>query len=165
VQKFWIRVLIVGGRSSLVKSSIMMWSRLIYYQPIKLMSRSGPTCLILIDDDLMLICSLMFWWILGDALTELEVKPNHRWWYLLSCKNFWKLSYSNTKSGAHTNEAPYFLYVVMHMLKVIEVIWSVDREPLAFSYAAMRVLKVIEAVWSIDREPHAFRTWWCACWK
>jgi hypothetical protein len=38
----------------------------------------------------------------------------------------------------------------MHLLKVAEVVWSVDREPLTFLYAVMRVLKVIEHVWIID---------------
>jgi hypothetical protein len=28
--------------------------------------------------------------------------------------------------------APYFLDVVMRVLKVVEVIWGIDREPLAF---------------------------------
>jgi hypothetical protein len=29
----------------------------------------------------------------------------------------------------------------------------------------MRVLKVIEVVWSVDREPHAFCSRWCTCKK
>jgi hypothetical protein len=44
---------------------------------------------------------------------------------------------------------------VMCVLKVIEVVWSVDREPLTFLYAVMCVLKIIEAIRSIDREPLA----------
>jgi hypothetical protein len=39
--------LIVGGRSPFANSSIMKWSRLIRCQPMKLMSRSGPTYLII----------------------------------------------------------------------------------------------------------------------
>jgi hypothetical protein len=32
-----------------------------------------------------------------------------------------------------------------------------------FLYVAPRVLKVIEVVWSVDWEPLAFCTWKCAC--
>jgi hypothetical protein len=46
--------------------------------------------------------------------------------------------------------APYFLYAALRVLEVIEVIWSIDRESLAFLYTAMRVLKVIKAERYID---------------
>jgi hypothetical protein len=52
------------------------------------MSRSRPTCPIMIDNHLMLIFSLTFRWILGDALVRLGIEPNHWWWYLLSCNFF-----------------------------------------------------------------------------
>jgi hypothetical protein len=55
----------------------------------------------------------------------------------------------------HRSKTLYFLYAVMCVLKVIEVVWSVDREPLTFLYAVMCVLKIIEAIRSIDREPLA----------
>jgi hypothetical protein len=40
-----------------------------------------------------------------------------------------------------------------------------ERRPRArfFLYAAMHVLKVVEAVWSINREPFAFYTRRCTC--
>jgi hypothetical protein len=78
VRKSWIRVLIMDGRSSPVNSFIMIWSQLIRCQPMKLMSRSGLTCPIMIDDDLVLIYSPAFQWILEDMLAGLGVKPNHR---------------------------------------------------------------------------------------
>jgi hypothetical protein len=28
--------------------------------------------------------------------------------------------------------APCFLYVAMHVLKVVDVVWSIDQEPIAF---------------------------------
>jgi hypothetical protein len=42
-----------------------------------------------------------------------------------------------------------------------------ERRPRApfFLYAAMHMLKVVEAVWSINQERLAFRTWCCACKK
>jgi hypothetical protein len=78
------------------------------------------------------------------------------------------------------------LYTVIRLLKVIEGVWSVDREPLlfvrgdthaesnrscmerrsgalCFLYAAMHVLKAIEAVWSVDRGTIAFYMRRCAC--
>jgi hypothetical protein len=42
--------------------------------------------------------------------------------------------------------------MVKRVLKVIEDVWSVDREPPCFLYAVKRMLKVIEDVWSINRE-------------
>jgi hypothetical protein len=132
VWESWIRVLTMGGGPSLANSSIMMWSWLICCHPMKPLNRSGLICPIMIDDHLVLICSLTFWWILGDALAGLGVELNHRGWYLLSCKNFWKLDWSNTKSGAHTYRAPCFSFAVMRVLKVIEVVWSIDRGSLAF---------------------------------
>jgi hypothetical protein len=49
------------------------------------------------------------------------------------------------------------LYAMKRVLKVIEDVWSVDREPPYFLYVAKRVLKVIEEdVWSVDREPPCF---------
>jgi hypothetical protein len=53
------------------------------------------------------------------------------------------------------SKTPYFSYAVMCVLKVIEVVWSIDRKPLAFLYAVMCVLKIIEAIRSIDQEPLA----------
>jgi hypothetical protein len=50
-------------------------------------------------------------------------------------------------------ELQIFLYVTKRVLKVIEDMWSVDREPPCFLYAAKRVLNIIEDVWSVDREP------------
>jgi hypothetical protein len=45
------------------------------------------------------------------------------------------------------------LYAAKHVLRVIEDVWSVDREPYCFLYAVKRGLKVIEEdVWSVDRE-------------
>jgi hypothetical protein len=63
-------------------------NRLICYQSMKLMSRSELIYPIIIDTDLVLTYSIVFQWILGDALAGFRVEPNHRWWYLLSCKNF-----------------------------------------------------------------------------
>jgi hypothetical protein len=37
--------------------------------------------------------------------------------------------------------------------------------PPYFLYAVMRMLKVIEVVWSVDRESFTFCTWQCACKK
>jgi hypothetical protein len=62
-------------------------------------------------------------------------------------------------------EPPCFLYAAKCVLKVIEDVWSVDREPPCFLYAAKCVLKVIEDVWSVDREPLAFCTRCYACKK
>jgi hypothetical protein len=43
------------------------------------------------------------------------------------------------------------------VLKVIEDVWNIDREPPCFSYVMKRVLKVIEEdVWSVNREPPCF---------
>jgi hypothetical protein len=45
----------------------------------------------------------------------------------------WKARMESSKSCMeHRSGAPYFLYVAMHVLKVVEVAWSVDRKPLAF---------------------------------
>jgi hypothetical protein len=52
---------------------------------MKIMSRSGLICPIVIDVDLMLTYSVVFRWKLGDAFARFRVEPNHRWWYLLSC--------------------------------------------------------------------------------
>jgi riboflavin biosynthesis pyrimidine reductase len=60
MQESQIRALIVGGGYSLANSFIMMYNQLIYYQSMKLMSRSGLICPIIIDADLMLTYSIMF---------------------------------------------------------------------------------------------------------
>jgi hypothetical protein len=60
VHESWIRVLIVGGGDSLANSFIMMQNRLICYQSMNLMSRSGLICPIIIDADLVLTYSVMF---------------------------------------------------------------------------------------------------------
>jgi hypothetical protein len=39
---------------------------------------------------------------------------------------------SNRSFMERRSGAPYFLYAVMCVLKLIEVVWSIDREPLAF---------------------------------
>jgi hypothetical protein len=51
------------------------------------------------------------------------------------------------------------------VLKVIEDVWSVDRELPCFLYAVKRVLKVIEDVWSVDCEPLTFYTRCYTCKK
>jgi hypothetical protein len=51
------------------------------------------------------------------------------------------------------------------VLKVVETVWSVDREPLADMYAALHMLKVVEVVWSVDRESFTFYTRRCTCKK
>jgi hypothetical protein len=50
----------------------------------------------------------------------------------------------------HRSGAPCFLYVVIRMLKVIEVVWNIDREPLTF-YTRDTRAEVIEAEWYVDR--------------
>jgi hypothetical protein len=60
VQESWICVLIIGGEYSLANSFIMIQNRLIRYQSMKLMSRSGLICLIMIDVDLVLTYSVVF---------------------------------------------------------------------------------------------------------
>jgi hypothetical protein len=59
VQEYWIHILIVSGGYSLANSFIMMFNRLICYQSMKLMSRSGLTCPIIIDVDIMLTYSVV----------------------------------------------------------------------------------------------------------
>jgi riboflavin biosynthesis pyrimidine reductase len=54
-QESQIRVLIIGGGYSLANSFIMMYNRLICYQSMKLMSRSGRICSIIINANLILI--------------------------------------------------------------------------------------------------------------
>jgi hypothetical protein len=46
--------------------------------------------------------------------------------------------YVERRSGA-----PCFLYAALRVLKVVEDVWSVDREPLVF-YTVLRMLKVVE---------------------
>jgi hypothetical protein len=46
--------------------------------------------------------------------------------------------------------------MVLRMLKVIEVVCSVDRKPLAFLYMAMYVLQVVETERYIDWLPLDF---------
>jgi hypothetical protein len=60
VQESQIRVLIIGGGYSLANSFIMMYNRLICYQLIKHMIRSGLICPITIDIDLVLTYSIVF---------------------------------------------------------------------------------------------------------
>jgi hypothetical protein len=45
----------------------------------------------------------------------------------------------NNKFGAHTYGAPCFLYVTKRVLKVIEDVWSVDREPTCVLYVVLHV--------------------------
>jgi hypothetical protein len=60
VQKSRIHVLIVGGGYALANSFIMMLNRLICYQSMKLMSRSGLICPIIIDVDRVLTYSVEY---------------------------------------------------------------------------------------------------------
>jgi hypothetical protein len=39
---------------------------------------------------------------------------------------------SNRSCMERGSGAPYFLYAAIHVLKVVDVVWSVDQEPLTF---------------------------------
>jgi hypothetical protein len=57
---------------------------------------------------------------------------------------------SNRSCMEHRSGAPFFLYAVIRILKVIEVVWNIDREPLAF-YTRDTRAEIIEAEWHVDR--------------
>jgi hypothetical protein len=57
---------------------------------------------------------------------------------------------SSRLSVEHRSGAPSFLYVVLRVLKIVEVVWNIDWEPLIFLYTAMRVLKIVEVEAYID---------------
>jgi hypothetical protein len=51
----------------------------------------------------------------------------------------------------HRSRAPCFLYAAMRVLKVVEYVWSVDREPLTF-YTRCCVCKKYKMIRNINQE-------------
>jgi hypothetical protein len=70
-----------------------------------------------------------------------------------------------TKSGAHTYGAPCFLYAAMRMLKVVEAIWSVDREPLSFCTRCCTCKKYMRWLETSIGSPWLICTRCCTCKK
>jgi hypothetical protein len=105
---------------------------------------------------LLLIWFLALRWVLGNTLVELGIKPSHQLHWLLNYKTlenlvnqvlnlehipmehlafytWWKTHMKSSRSCMeHWSRAPYFLYMMMCMLKVIVAKRYVDREHLAF---------------------------------
>jgi hypothetical protein len=65
---------------------------------------------------------------------------------------------SNKSCMERQSRAPYFLYAVMRVLKIVEVVWSIDLEPLTFCTRRC-ACKTYKIPWLICTRRCAYKRW------
>jgi hypothetical protein len=100
-----------------------------------------------------------------DVLTGLGIEPNHQWRCLLSHKNFWN-TVNQVLNLEYIPVEPHAFCVrrKAHMKSSRSCMECRSGAP-CFLYVTMVCWKIVEVVWSVDREPLTFYTRRCACWK